>query len=60
MLQFNPSKRCTVEEALEHSFFKEIREKKKEILPDKTISMEFLESEDFTIDKLKQVRKGEN
>jgi len=54
MLQFNPSKRCTVEEALEHSFFKEIREKKKEIQPDKTISMEFLESEDFTIDKLKQ------
>ncbi len=31
MLQFNPQKRCTAEEALEHNFFKEIRQKDKEV-----------------------------
>lgn len=31
MLQFNPKKRCTAEEALEHDFFKAIRQKDMEV-----------------------------
>ena len=31
MLQFNPSKRCTAEEALEHDFLKSVRKKEIEV-----------------------------
>jgi serine/threonine protein kinase len=44
MLQFNPNKRCTVTEAIEHKFFESIRKKQNELKPEKIISMDLFES----------------
>ncbi len=41
MLQFNPKKRISVDEALEHPFYKDIRKKKHEITCDKKFDFSF-------------------
>jgi mitogen-activated protein kinase 15 len=43
LLQFNPKKRITVEQALEHSFFKDVRNAEEEINCDSKMSFEISE-----------------
>jgi len=44
MLQFNPSRRCTVDEALEHNFLRTVRNRDYERNIDSPITMDFLET----------------
>jgi mitogen-activated protein kinase 1/3 len=55
MLQFNPNKRCTAEQALEHPFFKGVRRKELELNADETLTgPDFLEMHQVDIDMLKR------
>jgi mitogen-activated protein kinase 1/3 len=55
MLQFNPNKRITVNQALDHVFFTEVRCKNKEIESDFNLEFEFEKDENLTIEKLKNL-----
>ena len=55
MLMFNPAKRCTCEQALDHEFLKSIRRKEMEIrAPQPLESPEFLEKSKVDVTMLKQ------
>jgi len=55
MLMFNPAKRCTAEEALEHDFLKPIRRKEMEVCANQPLeSPEFLEKSRVDVDTLKE------
>lgn len=55
MLKFNPERRCTAEEALEHEFLKGVRRKEMEQTADKPLlSPAFLDSLDIDLQLLKQ------
>ena len=53
MLQFNPRRRITVNQALEHPFFAEVRSPTKEIEADFSLEFEFEKDHNLTIDKLR-------
>lgn len=53
MLLFHPNKRPDVEKCLEHPYFKDIREKKKEIEADFKLEFEFEKDENLTMEKLR-------
>lgn len=54
MLEFNPRRRCTAEEALDHDFFKGIRRKELErVAPGPLEGPDFLENEKVDLDLLK-------
>jgi mitogen-activated protein kinase 1/3 len=53
ILQFDPKKRMTINEALEHSFFNNVRSSSKEVVSNINFSFEFEEDENLTIEKLK-------
>jgi mitogen-activated protein kinase 1/3 len=56
MLQFNPERRITAEEALEHEFFQNIRQKDLEISADGPLrGPDFLESDKVDLKPLKQI-----
>lgn len=56
MLQFNPKRRITAEEALEHEFFKGIRQKHLELTADGPLKgPEFLDSDTVELKPLKQI-----
>jgi len=55
MLMFNPAKRCTAEEALEHDFLKPIRRKEMEVCANQPLeSPEFLEKSRVDVETLKE------
>jgi mitogen-activated protein kinase 1/3 len=53
MLKFNPKKRITVIEALEHVFFEEVRNPNKEIEADFNLEFEFEKDEALSMEKLR-------
>ena len=53
MLKFNPKNRITVNEALEHPFFKQVRATSKEVQADFNLEFEFEKDHSLTIDKLR-------
>ena len=53
MLKFNPNKRITVNESLEHPFFKEVKDSKKEVEADFNLEFEFEKDENLTMEKLR-------
>jgi serine/threonine protein kinase len=53
MLRFNPKNRITVDEALEHPFFKQVRAPSKEVQADFNLEFEFEKDPGLTIDKLR-------
>ena len=53
MLKFNPSKRITVNQALNHKFFAEIKDPKKEVEADFNLEFEFEKDEHLTMEKLR-------
>jgi len=55
MLQFNPKKRCTTEEALEHEFLRGVRRKEMERTADRPlIDPNFLNSNEISLEELKR------
>jgi mitogen-activated protein kinase 1/3 len=55
MLQFNPLKRCTSEEAIAHDFFKDIRQEETELISQKPlISPAFIEANNVNVDEIKK------
>jgi mitogen-activated protein kinase 1/3 len=55
MLKFNPRRRCTAEEAMEHDFFKGVRRKEMEREADKPlIGPDFLEASEIDLQTLKR------
>lgn len=55
MLHFNPKRRCTADEALEHSFFKGVRRKEMEICGDGALECpDFLETQHVNLKLLKK------
>ena len=55
MLRFNPKLRCTAEQALEHRFFKGVRQKEMELAANTPlIGPAFLENNQIDLDTLKQ------
>jgi mitogen-activated protein kinase 1/3 len=55
MLEFNPTKRVTVNQALDHSFFKEIRAVEKEQEADFNLEFEFEKDDNLTMEKLRSL-----
>lgn len=55
MLLFNPYKRIKVNECLEHPYFKDIRDPKKEIEADFNLEFEFEKDENLTLEKLRDL-----
>lgn len=55
MIIFNPNKRITVQQALEHPFFKDVRDKEKEIEADFNLEFEFEKDENLTMEKLREL-----
>ena len=53
MLIFDPAKRIKVGEALEHKFFEDIRDPKKEVEAEFNLEFEFENEENLTIEKLR-------
>jgi serine/threonine protein kinase len=53
MLQFNPRKRITVNQALEHPFFAEVRSRSKEVEAEFSLGFEFEKDSFLTIEKLR-------
>jgi mitogen-activated protein kinase 1/3 len=53
MLQFNPMKRATVQQAIEHSFFSDIRDNNKEIEAEFNLEFDFEKDENLTLEKLR-------
>lgn len=52
LLAFNPSKRLTVGECLEHSYFDEVRDRKREVVAGEVLQLEF-EDEELDEDRLR-------
>lgn len=55
ILRFNPSNRITVNEALEHSYFKEVRDPNKEIEAEFNLEFEFEKDENLNMEKLRSL-----
>jgi len=55
MLQFNPYKRLTVGQCLEHPYFADIRKKEKEVCDTKKIILEFPEEDKLTVDSIRKL-----
>ena len=53
MLKFNPNKRITVNQALNHRFFSDIKDPKKEVEADFNLEFEFEKDEHLTMEKLR-------
>ena len=53
MLKFNPHKRITVNQSLEHPFFTEVRDPSKEVEADFNLEFEFEKDENLTMEKLR-------
>jgi len=53
MLQFNPEKRITVNNAIEHSFFTEVRSNSKEIEAEFSLELSFEKDENLSMEKLR-------
>jgi mitogen-activated protein kinase 1/3 len=53
MLKFNPNKRITVNQALEHPFFKEVKDPSKEVEADFNLEFEFEKDDNLTMEKLR-------
>ena len=53
MIKFNPNQRYTVNQALEHKFFEEVRDKDKEIEADFNLEFEFEKDEELNMEKLR-------
>ena len=52
-LEFDPSKRCTVEDALKHPYFEELHDPSDEPAYDQKLNFEFEEKGKFTLHELK-------
>jgi mitogen-activated protein kinase 1/3 len=55
MLIFNPKKRISIDECLEHPFLSKIRDKSKEKVASGAIHMEFEKEGELTIERLKEL-----
>ena len=53
MLKFNPHKRITVNQSLEHPFFAEVKDSSKEVEADFNLEFEFEKDENLTMEKLR-------
>jgi mitogen-activated protein kinase 1/3 len=53
MLQFNPKRRVTIQDALNHTFFKTVRDKSKEIEAEFNLEMEYEKDENLTMEKIR-------
>ena len=53
MLKFNPNKRITVNQALNHQFFADIKDPKKEVEADFNLEFEFEKDDNLTMEKLR-------
>lgn len=53
MLKFNPNKRITVNQALNHQFFADIKDPKKEVEADFNLEFEFEKDDNLTMKKLR-------
>jgi mitogen-activated protein kinase 1/3 len=52
---FNPRKRLKVDEALNHPLFSKVRDKKKEIIADGPIVLDFEKEGDLDADRLREL-----
>jgi mitogen-activated protein kinase 1/3 len=55
MIKFNPGKRITVDQALNHKFFADIKDVKKEIEADFNLEFEFEKDDNLTMEKLRNL-----
>lgn len=55
MLKFNPAKRITVNQALDHPFFEEVKDPKKEVEADFNLEFEFEKDQNLTMEKLRNL-----
>ena len=55
MLKFDPNKRITVNQALNHPFFTDVRDPKKEVEADFNLEFEFEKDENLTMEKLRNL-----
>eukprot|EP01017_Pseudomicrothorax_dubius_P001875 TRINITY_DN0_c6885_g1_i1.p1 TRINITY_DN0_c6885_g1~~TRINITY_DN0_c6885_g1_i1.p1 ORF type:complete len:166 (-),score=55.10 TRINITY_DN0_c6885_g1_i1:96-593(-) len=55
MLAFNPRKRITVDQALEHPFLRKVRDATKEVLASAPVTLEFEKEGDLSADRLRQL-----
>lgn len=55
MIKFNPNKRITVNQALDHSFFSEIRKKELEINARHSLKFDFEKDENLDIEKIRNL-----
>eukprot|EP01016_Furgasonia_blochmanni_P056182 TRINITY_DN952_c0_g1_i24.p1 TRINITY_DN952_c0_g1~~TRINITY_DN952_c0_g1_i24.p1 ORF type:complete len:345 (+),score=47.21 TRINITY_DN952_c0_g1_i24:785-1819(+) len=54
LLVFNPNKRLTVEQALDHPFFESIRDKEYEVVANKKFDFDF-DKEEYSLEELRQM-----
>jgi mitogen-activated protein kinase 1/3 len=54
-LQFNPRKRITIDEAINHAFLGKVRDKSKEIVSGGPIILDFEKEGDMTVDRLREL-----
>jgi len=54
-LQFNPRKRITIDEAINHPFLSKVRDKTKEIVSGGPIILDFEKEGDMTVDRLREL-----
>lgn len=52
---FNPKKRLTVDEALNHSLFAKVKDKKKEIVAEGPVVLEFEKEGELGVDRLREL-----
>ena len=55
MLKFDPNKRITVNQALNHPFFSDVKDPKKEVEADFNLEFEFEKDENLTMEKLRNL-----
>ena len=55
MIKFNPGKRITVDQALNHKFFADVKDVKKEIEADFNLEFEFEKDDNLTMEKLRNL-----
>lgn len=59
MLKFNPSKRATLDEIIQHPYFNGVRQPEREIIESQPIELYWDFDDDITVDDLRNVFRRE-